>query len=157
MAPVQVRLSPNHGSRGRARIRWVVLHADVSPKESATLDWICSPASEVSYHVLVHRDGTLTRCVPDDRAAWACGKSEWKGVQLLNRHSLSLAFSNRHSGAEYLTAAQVAAAKRQIKEWTLAYPLEDIVTHAMISPGRKSDPEKIPNFDLDEFRRGLPL
>ena len=150
--PVTIRRSPNHSPRGKARIRYIVLHADVSPKEEATLSWICSEASKVSYHVLVHRDGSLTRCVPDDRAAWACGESEWKGLRFLNRTSLSLAFANLHNKAEYLTARQVEAAKRVITEWQGKYAIEEVLTHAMISPGRKPDPELIPNFHLEVFR-----
>ena len=150
--PVTVRRSPNHGPRGKARIRYIVLHADASPKEEATLSWICSAASKVSYHVLVHRDGGLTRCVTDDRSAWACGESEWQGLRFLNRYSLSLAFANLNNNAEYLTARQVEAAKRVIAEWQGKYPIEDVLTHAMIAPGRKSDPDRIPNFHLETFR-----
>lgn len=146
------RLSPNHSARGKATIRWIVLHADASPTERATLDWICSPASKVSYHVFVHRDGRLTRCVPDDRAAWACGESEWDGVRWLNRHSLSLAFANLNNRQEYLTAAQISAAKRVIAGWRQQYQIEAVLTHAMIAPGRKTDPDRVPNFNRELFR-----
>lgn len=147
------RQSPNHSWRGNTKIKWIVLHADVSPTEEATISWITSEASKVAYHMLVHRDGSLTRFVPDDRAAWACGASEWDGIHWLNRHTLSIAFSNRHNRAEYLTTAQIASAKRQIQAWRQKYPgIDRVLTHAMISPGRKSDPERIPNFDLAEYQ-----
>lgn len=145
------RRSPHYGSRRGAAVRWVVLHADVSPRESATLDWLCDPRSQVSYHVLIHRNGDLTRLVADDRAAWACGVSRWKGVEYLNRHSLSLAFSNRHNGEEEITAAQRATALWQLSVWRQSYPIEEILTHAMISPGRKTDPDRIPNFRLEDY------
>ena len=146
------RLSPNHSSRRDATVRWIVLHADASPSERATLDWICSPRSAVSYHLLVHRDGTVTRCVPDDRAAWACGKSAWQGVQGLNRHSLSLAFANRHDGKERLTDAQIDAMMRLVQACKAMHPtVEGVLTHAMIAPGRKSDPDYIPNFYRHDY------
>jgi N-acetylmuramoyl-L-alanine amidase len=146
------RLSPNHSSRRSAKIRWIVLHADASPSERATLDWICSPQSEVSYHLLVHRDGTVTRCVPDDRAAWACGKSEWQGVQGLNRHSLSIAFANRHDGKERLTDAQIDTMMQLVAACRVMHPtVEDVLTHAMIAPGRKSDPDNTPNFFRHDY------
>lgn len=144
--------SPHHGSRHGAPIRWIVLHADVSPKESATENWICSPDSKVSYHILVHRDGSLTRFVTDDQAAWACGVSAWGGIVGLNRHSLSLAFASRHDGKERLTYAQIDAAMGQVEEWRSRYPtVQAVLTHAMISPGRKSDPDRIPNFNLADY------
>jgi len=146
------RLSPNHSSRRGATIRWIVLHADASPSERATLDWICSPQSAVSYHLFIHRDGTVTRCVPDDRAAWACGKSAWLGVQGLNRHSLSIAFANKHDGKERLTDAQIDTAMQLVAACKAMHPtVEDVLTHAMIAPGRKSDPDNTPNFYRHDY------
>jgi N-acetylmuramoyl-L-alanine amidase len=148
----QQRPSPNHSSRRGAKIRWIVLHADASPSERATLDWICSPRSAVSYHLFVHRDGTVTRCVPDDRAAWACGVSAWDGVQGLNRHSISIAFANRHDGKERLSDAQIDAMMRLVQSCKALHPtVEDVLTHAMIAPGRKSDPDYIPNFYRHDY------
>jgi N-acetylmuramoyl-L-alanine amidase len=106
----------------------------------------------VSYHLLVHRDGSTTRFVPDDRAAWACGKSAYAGITGLNRHTLSLAFSNRHDGIEPLTPAQITTAALWCDHWRTIYALDLVLTHADISPGRKSDPERIPNFRLEDYR-----
>jgi N-acetyl-anhydromuramyl-L-alanine amidase AmpD len=130
----------------------VVLHADVSPRESATIGWLQAPESKVSYHVLVHRDGSTTRFVPDDRAAWACGKSKWGGLVGLNRHTLSLAFSNRHDGIEPLTPEQITTAALWCDHWRTVWGVHEVLTHAMISPRRKSDPERIPNFRLEDYR-----
>lgn len=143
--------SPHCSPRRGARIRWVVLHADVSPRESSTVDWLTNPASQVSYHALVHRDGALTRFVPDQLAAWACGASQWQGVVGLNRHTLSVAFANRHDGVERLTAAQLGRAQALVAHWRELYGIEDVLTHVQISPGRKSDPERIPNFHIGAF------
>ncbi len=142
----------HHSDRRGAAVRWVVLHADASPRESSTVSWILSPASKVSYHALVHRDGKVTRFVVDSRAAWACGSSEYSGVIGLNRHTLSLAFSNRHDGVERLTDAQIDAARWLIEDWRTRHPtIEGVLTHAMISPGRKKDPNLIPNFYRHDY------
>lgn len=143
--------TPHQSSRRGAAIRWVVLHADVSPREASTVAWITNPASQVSYHALVHRDGTVTRFVEDHLAAWACGKSQWGGVVGLNRHSLSLAFANRHDLKEPISGAQRDTARRLIAAWQAAHPIEAVLTHAMISPNRKTDPERIPNFSIKQF------
>lgn len=143
--------TPHQSSRRGAAIRWVVLHADVSPREASTVAWIANPASQVSYHALIHRDGTVTRFVEDRLAAWACGKSQWGGVVGLNRHSLSLAFANRHDSKEPLSKAQRDTARRVIAVWRAAHPIEAVLTHAMISPGRKTDPQRIPDFSISQF------
>lgn len=145
------RRSPHWSPRQGAAIRFIVLHADVAPRESATISWLTSPASRVSYHALVHRDGNVTRFVEDRHAAWACGESSWEGLRYLNRHSLSLAFSNRHDFKEPLTDAAKATARRLIAAWKAAYPIEAVLTHAMIAPGRKTDPAQIPNFWLHDY------
>jgi N-acetylmuramoyl-L-alanine amidase len=139
--------SPNYGDRRGAPIRWIVLHADVSPKETSTIAWLTNPDSRVSYHALVHRDGSITRCVKDEHAAWACGVSQWQGVRNLNRCTLSAAFANRHDGVERLTTLQVDAMRLLVRTWRTQYPgIEGVLTHAQVSPTRKTDPERVPNF-----------
>lgn len=147
------RPSPNHNAR-RHGIRVIVMHNDASPREESTLSWTSSPKSQVSYHVLVGRDGTAYRIVPDNRRAWAVGVSEWNGVHDVNGISLNLAFSNRNDGKELLTAAQMAAAKEIIRDWRHTHPIEAVTTHKIVArpPGRKHDPEAAPNFRIEEFR-----
>jgi N-acetylmuramoyl-L-alanine amidase len=139
--------SPNQSARRGEAVRWIVLHADVSPKETATIGWLTNAESRVSYHALVHRDGSITRFVQDQHAAWACGASQWEGVRHLNRCTLSAAFANRHDGVERLMAAQIDAMRWLVQHWRAQHPgIAGILTHAQVSPARKSDPERVPNF-----------
>jgi N-acetylmuramoyl-L-alanine amidase len=145
-------LTPNKSSRAGRPIRLIVLHADGSPREASTIDWIQRPEAQVSYHVLIHRDGTSTRFVDDGANAWHAGRSEWRGVVGVNRISLGLAFANKNDGREALTAAQVVTARQWVAHWMSRYPIEDVTTHARVSPGRKDDPERCPQFDLSDYR-----
>jgi N-acetylmuramoyl-L-alanine amidase len=143
---------PHKSSRRGQPIRLVVLHADASPREASTISWLAHPDSQVSYHVLIHRDGTATRFVGDGDTAWHSGRSAWNGVVGVNRISLGLALANRQDGHEALTDAQRETARRWLAYWQQLYPtIEAVVTHTMVSPGRKSDPERAPNFDLCDF------
>ncbi len=155
------RPSPNHNARSHP-IRCIVLHADGSPKESATLDWVSRPESKVAYHVLIARDGTCYRIVPDERRAWGVGYAAWRGVKDVNSVSLSLAFSNRDDGKERLTDAQIAAAKPIIAAWRAKWAIEEVTTHKIVSrfqdgrelhdgQRRKNDPEMAPNFVLSDY------
>lgn len=153
---MKLALSPHHGPRMKDRpIRLIVLHADASPSEAGTLSWFQNPLSKVSYHVLVGRDGTAYRVVPDDRVAWHAGVSKHPACanpKSVNTESLGLSFANRHDGHEPLTPAQRATAKRVIADWRAAWPtIVAVTTHAAVAPGRKTDPEGIPNFDLADF------
>ena len=146
------RPSPNHNARSHP-IRCIVLHNDASPREASTLSWCASPKSQVSYHVLIGRDGTCYRLVDDKRRAWAVGKSAWRGATDVNGISLSLAFSNRNDGVERLTAEQIEVAQAVIADWKATWAIEDVTTHKIVARpvGRKHDPESAPNFQLGEF------
>lgn len=148
------RPSPNYSARkpGTA-VRFLVLHADASPSESATLSWITDPKSQVSYHLYVQRDGTVVRCVPDHRAAWAVGVSAWEGMANLNHWSVSLAFANRNNGTEPLTLRQIEQGRALVAQYRVKFPGIVPVTHTMVAMprGRKHDPEGAPNFRLADF------
>jgi N-acetylmuramoyl-L-alanine amidase len=145
-------LTPNHSAR-KGRIRLIVLHCDASPRESSTINWLCNPVSKASYHALIHRDGWVSRLVPDERKAWHAGVSEWNGIRDVNDISLGLSFSNRNNGQEMLTQAQLDIAKAVVQYWRSRYDIEAVVTHTMVARpvGRKTDPERAPNFRLEDY------
>ncbi len=149
------RPSPHHSRRTRL-IRCIVLHADASPSEAGTLTWLADARSGVSYHVLVGRQGAVYRCVPDDRAAWHAGQSEWRGETLVNQISLGLAFAHANDGVEPYSAEARDAARVVCAAWCRQYGLgvDAITTHALVARpvGRKNDPR---GFPLDAFRAAV--
>ena len=150
MAKTDWVLSPNHNDR-KSRIRLIVLHCDASPREEATLSWLANPASKVSYHALIHRDGWVTRILPDDKRAWHAGKSKWQDITDVNGASLGLAFANRHDGKEPLTSAQLDIAQAVVQYWRQRYDIEAVVGHRDVAPSRKTDPYLAPNFRLEDY------
>ncbi len=138
--------SPNHKARTQ-KPTLIVIHASAGRSDMGDVSWICSPQSGVSYHYLVGRDGTVYELVGPSRQAWHAGKSEWRGVPHCNAYSIGVAWSNRHDGVEPLTGAQLKA-MRELLDWLAEqYPtLTEVVTHADVSPGRKTDPEGCPTF-----------
>ena len=105
----------------------------------------------VSAHFLIRRDGEVLQFAPCKRRAWHAGLSTWRGRECCNDFSLGvelegaddLAFAER----QYLRLAQLAALL------CTRYPLLDIVGHADISPGRKTDPG--PSFDWAHYRESF--
>lgn len=145
--------SPNHNSRGEQEVKGILLHADASPSEKGTLSWIQSSESKVSYHALVGRDGTVYTCVPYDRRAWHAGQGEFLGSKDPNRISIGLCFANRNNGKEPLTQAQIEGMQTLIAEVRRRYGWLPVTTHAQVAlpPGRKNDPEHVPNFRLEDY------
>lgn len=55
---------------------------------------LSDPAREVSAHLVVDRDGTVTQLVPFDTIAWHAGKSKWKERESLNKYSIGIEIAN---------------------------------------------------------------
>lgn len=150
-APYTFTRSPNFSRRPfGARVDCLVLHADAGKTEAGTVSWICSPASKVSYHYLVHRDGHITQFVPGEMRAWHAGASSFQGRVNVNDFSLGVSFANDQAG-EPFPVAQLQRGVELVADLVAAYriPLPRITTHAAIAPGRKHDPG--PLFPLASF------
>lgn len=111
-------------------------------------------ALRVSAHFFIRRDGSIVQFVPCAKRAWHAGVSTWQGRTRCNDFSIGIELEGcddlPFAPAQYRQLAYLAGVLRQ------CYPVRDIVGHADIAPGRKSDPG--PHFDwallrasLDEF------
>ncbi len=156
MKLVQMK-SPNHGPRPvGVEIDCVALHADASTNAKASADWCCVPAPKnpnpVAYHTIVERDGRVYHLVDPMRRAWHAGKSSFMGRDDVNDFAIGLCFSNRNDGKERYTDDQYTVGAALVAGWMKRFPkitLERITTHAIISPGRKTDPL---GFDVVRFK-----
>jgi len=133
--------SPNHNSRpADVPPSLIVIHGTVG-SDAGDLAWIRDPGSEVSYHYLIQRTGDTHRIVRPELRAWHAGVSTWEGRGNVNDYSIGIGLSNLGDGEAY-TAAQYRAAGELcsilVREWEI--PMERIVGHYHISPGRKTDP-----------------
>ena len=102
---------------------------------------------KVSAHFFIRRDGELIQFVPCLKRAWHAGRSNWRGRERCNDFSIGIelegtddvAFTDR----QYRTLGELTSAL------TAAYPIQDVVGHSDISPGRKTDPG--PCFDWERI------
>lgn len=128
------RRSPNFNRRPTGvQPDCIVLHADAGKTEAGTIAWCCDPASKVSYHYLVHRDGAVTQLVPVAMRAWHAGASEYQGRTNVNDYSIGVSLANRQDG-EAFRPAQLQAAVRLVADlcWEYKVPLARITTHAVV-------------------------
>ncbi len=105
----------------------------------------------VSAHFFIRRDGSLVQFVSCHDRAWHAGQSEWKGRVGCNDFSIGIelegADTSQFTVPQYAGLVELSALLRS------RFPISDIVGHADISPGRKSDPG--PFFDWSFFRSEL--
>ena len=98
---------------------------------------------QVSAHFLVRRDGELIQFVSCEKRAWHAGLSSWQGREGCNDFSLGIELE----GSDELpfAAVQYRRLRELIQLLRARYPIEAVVGHSDVSPGRKTDPG--PCFD----------
>lgn len=144
--------TPHQSSRDGKAVKLVVIHGDAGKSDAGTVSWIKAPESKVSYHYLVGRDGEVYQFVPETKKAWHAGVSEWPDCTVsksVNAHSIGVSFAN--DGTEAYKPVQYVAGAKLVADICQRHkiPAAMIVTHAQVSPGRKSDPWK--HFDWAYF------
>jgi N-acetyl-anhydromuramyl-L-alanine amidase AmpD len=133
--------SPNHGERKAPAIEGIVLHATADEgNEAGTLTWIVSPKSGVSCHLLVSRDGRVTRFVGDQQRAWHAGKSWWRGTSDVNSITLGIEIANRNDGEPYTDEQYCRVAEIVAHYCRQGLTLDDVVAHSDIAAERRTDP-----------------
>ena len=123
------------------------------------LDWEAHPyfqtikGAEVSAHLLIERDGTITQFVNFNERAWHAGRSAYLGRPECNDYSIGIELEGSDfvpfAAAQYDSLAQVIAAIYN------AYPKtrRHLTGHSDIAPGRKTDPGEY--FEWEKLRERL--
>jgi N-acetyl-anhydromuramyl-L-alanine amidase AmpD len=130
--------TPNKGSKVIIPEAVVLHHSDGSYRGGVA--WIANPASKVSYHVLIARDGRRTVFCNDTERAWHAGKSNWQGRPDLNSWSLGLAWEGNtydYPLGDDAMASAIEYLVPRMKKWGI--DLNMVVTHQQVSPSRKTD------------------
>jgi len=92
----------------------------------------------VSSHFFIRRDGEVWQFVSCDRRAWHAGVSSWSGRERCNDFSIGIELEGLEG--ETFERRQYAALARLLRSAARRYPIEAIVGHQHIAPGRKGDP-----------------
>ncbi len=108
-------------------------------------------ALRVSAHFLIRRDGELIQFVSCARRAWHAGVSSWQGRERCNDFSIGIELE----GCDELpfADAQYPALDALLAELRRRYPVEAIVGHSDIAPGRKTDPGPCFDWSRLSFQR----
>ena len=143
--------TPNKGSNAIIPEAVVLHHSDGSYRGGC--EWIASPVSKVSYHVLIARDGRRTVFCADTERAWHAGRSNWMGRPDLNSWSLGVAWEGNtydYPLGDDAMASAIEWLAPRMRKWGI--PMSMVVTHQQVSPNRKTD---ISPGDADRFRSKL--
>ena len=156
---------PNHDDRPPGEpIRLIVIHAISLPPDdfggpgveqlfTNALDPEAHPYYatighlRVSAHYFIRRDGETICFVDPDRRAWHAGVSCWNGRERCNDFSIGIELEGCDTRPfEPVQYERLAALVAELKR---RYPIEAVVGHSDIAPGRKTDPG--PFFDWNRL------
>jgi AmpD protein len=108
---------------------------------------------KVSAHFLLRRDGSVMQFVDCDLRAWHAGVSQWRGRENCNDWSIGIELEGleglRFDRSQYLSLTRLVLALAR------RYPIDEVVGHEHVAPGRKADPGA--GFDWARLARALGL
>ena len=123
----------------RIKPQAIVLH-HTAGSYAGSVAWCADPASRVSYHAIVAKDGRRTVLADPDERCWHAGVSSWRGRRDLNSWSVGAAFEgdtyDRQLGEDEM-ASMADYLLPIMREYGLT--LSDVTDHRAVSPGRKDD------------------
>ncbi len=132
-----------------AKIDCVVLHATAGGL-SGTLAWFANPASGVSSHYVVARNGNVYQMVEESEKAHHAGASSYQGRKNFNDFSVGIEIVNLNDGKDPYPPDQFEATVELVGYLVKKYQMQRqwIVTHADISTVGKTDPRGFPIHEL---------
>jgi len=139
--------SPFQEYLGTRAITCIIIHATATAGEKSPLDWLTREDKvKVSAHYVIAKDGKVYGLVDENDIAWHCGLSEWRGKQFVNTFSIGIELVNLNDGVDEYTEKEIASCAKLCAEICAErnISVSDVVGHADVSPGRKTDPEAFP-------------
>ncbi len=137
--------SPNHDARkGGKKPTLIILHYTGMPEAEDARQRLCDPASKVSAHYLIERNGQIWQLVGESERAWHAGVGAWQSETDINSVSIGIELVNRGHQWGYQTFPdlQIDAATALLRDIQQLYtiPAGNILGHSDIAPQRKEDP-----------------
>ena len=118
----------------------VIIHHTEQDSTGQTLDTFTRPATQVSAHYVIGKDGKVYHMLHDYMRAWHAGTGKWGNDTDLNSSSIGIELDN--NGVEPFAEAQINSLLQvlaSLKE-TYKIPAANFIGHSDIAPVRKVDP-----------------
>lgn len=126
------RPTPNVTPRKSITPCFIVVHYTASGSFNGTIAHCCNPKSQVSYHLIIDRDGALCQLAPFTARTWHAGASFYDGRTDLNSHSIGIGLMNWG----VLNKKEDGTVAAWLNGYTHILPADTPVTHA----AHKSNP-----------------
>ncbi|GHU81434.1 MAG: N-acetylmuramoyl-L-alanine amidase [Hydrotalea flava] len=119
---------------------YVIIHHTAQNSCPATLKTFTKPATQVSAHYVICKDGTVYHMLNDYLRAWQAGVSSWGNDKDINSSSIGIELDN--NGFEPFDSAQINSLLSLLSRLKQIYhiPTPNFIGHGDIAPTRKNDP-----------------
>ena len=118
----------------------VVIHYTAQNSCEQTLQTFTKPATQVSAHYVICKDGTLYHMLNDYLRAWHAGVGKWGNNSDVNSTSIGIEIDN--NSVDSFSTAQLNTLIGLLsfvkKEYNI--PTENFIGHSDVAPARKIDP-----------------
>ncbi|MEB3237473.1 MAG: N-acetylmuramoyl-L-alanine amidase [Candidatus Sericytochromatia bacterium] len=148
--------SVNHNARpgGPGDLDTIVLHHTGGGSLESNIAWMNNPASKVSAHYTVGKDGRIVNSVRDQDRAWHAGVSRYQGRDDVNDFSVGIEIVNKGDHVDPYPPEQMEAVAHLVA-WlmtTHGISFERVTGHRDVAlpRGRKVDPSN--NFDWQDLK-----
>lgn len=118
----------------------VVIHHTAQNSCEQTLQTFTRPATSVSSHYVICKDGIIHHMLNDYLRAWHGGVGRWGNINDLNSTSIGIEIDN--NGSEVFTEVQIGSLIVLLDSIKRKYaiPAGNFIGHSDIAPTRKVDP-----------------
>ena len=119
---------------------FVIIHHTAQTSTAQTLKTFTTPATKVSAHYVIGRDGKVYQMLNDYLRAWHGGVSKWGNNTDINSSSVGIELDN--NGFEPFAEAQMASLLGVLETLKKKHdiPAANFIGHSDIAPTRKNDP-----------------
>ena len=117
----------------------IVIHYTASDSFSGTIAHCCSPASKVSYHLIIDRDGSVCQLANFAQRAWHAGMGHWNGITDINSHSVGIGLIN--------WGLLLPNADGRMFAWPQQYTQPITSNHSYVARAHKHTPHKTQYWD----------
>ncbi len=135
--PVYQAGTTNFGMR---KPNMVILHYTAQNSCDQTIQTFIKPATQVSAHYVICKDGTLHHMLNDYLRGWHAGASKWGNNTDINSSSIGIEIDN--NGKENFSPAQLNTLYGLLEylKKTHSIPTGNFIGHSDVAPARKIDP-----------------
>lgn len=135
---IKETLQTKNKSAGKNTCEYIVLHHTAT--KEGTIKWVLRQLTvwPVSCHFVVDTNGDIYKIWELTDILWHAGVSEWKGKENMNQYSIGIEII---WPLPWFTNAQRESVKKLVSKLIkdLNLPVDRIIRHKDIAPGRKTD------------------